>query len=45
VYRERKRGGKGYFRQDDGEKDLAYLTEVVDWRRAPNPVLPEDPWS
>jgi hypothetical protein len=30
---------KATFRQDGGEKDLAYLTEVVDWRRAPHHTI------
>ena len=30
---------KTTFRQDGGEKDLAYLTEVLDWRRAPHHTI------
>lgn len=33
---EERREVKTTFRQDGGEKDLAYLTEVLDWRRAPH---------
>jgi len=30
---------KATWRQDGGEKDFAYLTEVLDWRRAPHHTI------